>query len=916
MYNEFQMKEISNLIINEKDSKTVFIFPSEAAALYRRREFLKITGKRAVRNDRFLSWDSFKEQITLHNREDKPVNSVLRRLFAADIVRRNSKDEPFFRRLIPMEYSKNAAAFTDTVYRVLPELQRLVKIIDQGCSSLGALLEADYRKLYDEYRGFLSTNSLFEPSWEFPDIQIFKKHYFIICPELIEDFEEYSDVLKNAGCRFFKGKKTDSGRLRLFENSVIETDAVLNEISTLLHGGMHYSDIAVTCADNQGAEQLLSKARLRGIPLNYRSGKTLGEYPAGRLAELIRACRTSGYSISSMKNLLLYRAFIWKESETAAGLVRFGIENRCLKNTSPGKSGDVWALRLKAAGENRLLGFYNKLKSRIESVCRSRSFNKLAGEMQVFISSFLQTGPELWEAASEQVFQRTREVLSSLRDIEQRIENLTAADPLSLWIELLNEKIYVRQQEEPGIPVYPYRVSALINPEVHFVTGLSRDASTVISAAFGFLTDQQRSEIGADELNMSDDFISSYAVSGVDVRFSCASETKNGVALPPGAFIESGAIDTLKYTPGSMLPIFSDPVIMENLWWESVCRNAGTAAASAGFPPLTAVSKEGFSYAAVTFMNSSGFDASTEPFPADYTESRLLKAMNDENGYLRVSASALNRWSECPFNQLLAGVLAVSEDEYILKTEDPMTAGTIMHEILFGFFSRLREEHRAFRAAGRLEEYRAGITEAAGTVFSRWKNGGNYFFGPAWEALRRRALEDLLRFPEAEAKLYDGLSPAGLELWLDFVMEDEKIRVGGFIDRISNGEEGAVIIDYKKTWSKQTRAKFISFDENGTLLPPVIGYQLPLYIMLSEAAGMRVAGSSYYSISGAEHFPVSGAAGVLSDDDVGILCELTLESIRKMAGAVRSGDFRAPVRCDGCGLRAVCRKRFNLRWEN
>jgi CRISPR/Cas system-associated exonuclease Cas4 (RecB family) len=177
-------------------------------------------------------------------------------------------------------------------------------------------------------------------------------------------------------------------------------------------------------------------------------------------------------------------------------------------------------------------------------------------------------------------------------------------------------------------------------------------------------------------------------------------------------------------------------------------------------------------------------------------------------------------------------------------------------------------------------------------------------------------LEDLQQVPEAEAAMYDGLAPLGLELWLDFILEDESIRVGGFIDRISGDKEAAVIVDYKKSWSKQSRAKFINSSEDGKLLPPLIGYQLPLYIMLTEASGMRVAGSSYYGISEAQHFPVSGIGGVLSEDDVGMLCELTLERIREMAEASRGGNFKAPERCEGCSLRAVCRKRFNVRWKS
>ena len=200
------MKEFINLIISEKNSSSVFVFPSEAAAVHWRKEFLEITGKKAVRNDRFISWDSFKEQITLHDREERPLNSILRRLFAADMIRKNSGDSPVFLRLIPVEFAGLASAFIDNVYRVLPELKRLIDIINAGKSGFEPLLEADYRLLYAEYRLFMTTNGLFEPSWEFPDLQKLNRKYHIICPELIEDFDEYSQLLSCSGCSFLSLK--------------------------------------------------------------------------------------------------------------------------------------------------------------------------------------------------------------------------------------------------------------------------------------------------------------------------------------------------------------------------------------------------------------------------------------------------------------------------------------------------------------------------------------------------------------------------------------------------------------------------------------------------------------------------------------------------------------------------------------
>ena len=148
------MKTVSDLIIAEKDTASVFVFPSEAAASNWRKDYLRLTGVKAVRNSRFLSWDRFKESITLHNRTDKPVNSVIRRMFSSDLAEKNSRSQ-FFTKLIPQEYSKLSASFTDSLMRIIPELHRFINMLDVDTVSVGAELSADYRKLYHEYTRFM-----------------------------------------------------------------------------------------------------------------------------------------------------------------------------------------------------------------------------------------------------------------------------------------------------------------------------------------------------------------------------------------------------------------------------------------------------------------------------------------------------------------------------------------------------------------------------------------------------------------------------------------------------------------------------------------------------------------------------------------------------------------------------------------
>lgn len=916
------MKDLSELLNVEKENGSVFVFPSETAAVHWRKKFLDITGKKAVRNDRFLSWDKFKEEITLHNRTEKPVNSVIRKLFAVDLVRRNCGDSPIFRKLIPQQYRENSAAFADLVCRVLPELEKLVKSLEASAGTEDTELQQDYRRIYEEYLGFMQANGLFEPSWEQPELSFPDKRYFIIYPELVEDFPEYKLLLEDAGCCFFQKRQSFSGLFRQFDNSVIEVDTVLSEISDLFDAGVSNSMIAVTAADDETADILRQKAVLCGIPLNYRSGRPLADYPAGRLPELIRNCRTSMYSIDAMKGLLLFKAFNWKDPGAASALVRFGIEHRCLKNTSAAPSGDEWAKRLSRGRQYNLLDFYTNLKKRIEAIARCSTFADLSREIQVFVTSFLETDAALWDPESEQVFQRTREVLSALKTTEQTLEGVKADDPLSLWIQLLKEKIYVRQNAEAGVSVYPYRVSALINPEVHFVIGMSHDSTNIVSKPFSFLSDKLRKTMGVDDLVMTEDFIALYSESGRDVRFSGAAETRGGTALPPGLFIQKELVSRIQYRDeqGGLRKL---PVVSEDLWWQALCRagagavdtaSAGGAASAAGAaPPIGKMQLGGLEYAAATFMRPKEFNAEKTAFPGSLERKLLERRTAEEDGRLKISATALNLWTECRFKFLISWILGIAEDEYILKPEDPLTAGNVLHEILFNFFKRLCDEKKSFTRADH-PRYSRMIHDSVEEVFSKWTEGGNIFFGPAWSAFKRRGLAQLLELPGAESALYDGYKPEMLESWLTHDFPGIGVKAVGMVDRISSGPDGAVIIDYKKSWKKKTKGRFIAFDSEGGLQPPAQGYQLPFYVILAREAGLKVTGTSYYGIAEARHFPVSGIGGVLSEEEVELLCDSTLAAVGKMAESVRSGDYMPARRCGGCSYRAVCRMRFNVNW--
>ena len=121
-------------------------------------------------------------------------------------------------------------------------------------------------------------------------------------------------------------------------------------------------------------------------------------------------------------------------------------------------------------------------------------------------------------------------------------------------------------------------------------------------------------------------------------------------------------------------------------------------------PLWTEIQVRGFSRAAEGFL----FDHSRALTANRLENGEILQEITDslssDDGMFRISASALNLWSACPFSYLLQYALKITEDEYVLQPEDPMVSGSIMHEILCNFFNRLIDSGERFDG-NRLDEY-------------------------------------------------------------------------------------------------------------------------------------------------------------------------------------------------------------------
>ncbi len=238
---------------------TVFVFPSEIIADHWRRKILRLSGRGAIRGDTFLSWDRFKESVFRLHREETPVNSVMRTLFAASFLERNrlAAEEGTrtpLRYLIPPEHAQHGAGFVRFVTAMLPRLGTFRNHLRDRGTELEPEIPADIsneirasvsengqldlqidtpsegetrwepfirdiRGLHFEYEEFLRDTGLFEPTDEVPALGGLDRRYLIFFPQVIEDFPEFAPLLtRSPDISCFGNLSSNSHSNRLYDD--------------------------------------------------------------------------------------------------------------------------------------------------------------------------------------------------------------------------------------------------------------------------------------------------------------------------------------------------------------------------------------------------------------------------------------------------------------------------------------------------------------------------------------------------------------------------------------------------------------------------------------------------------------------------------------------------------------------------
>ena len=275
---------------------------------------------------------------------------------------------------------------------------------------------------------------------------------------------------------------------------------------------------------------------------------------------------------------------------------------------------------------------------------------------------------------------------------------------------------------------------------------------------------------------------------------------------------------------------------------------------------------------------------------------------------LVISATSLEDFTFCPFFYFQKHVLGLDpwEEPERAMSIDPFDLGSLYHEILEEFFTKMRDAGRLPLDPKKAKDYQAQLRDTADQRLDRFEREGITGYPSAWAIKREMIREELATFLDRE------LRTAGTD-WLPAKFEQQfedvriainkhhALRLRGKIDRIDLSQDGkrARIFDYK-TGKVRTKYKEDSFAGGQAL-------QLPLYILATERllTGVTVAEASYVFLTLRGGYRRIGFA---RETLAGREEELTgiLNTASRMIRDGVFAQYATPDGCRNCDFRPIC----------
>lgn len=902
------------------DRDLVFVFPSQAAADAWAAEAPLLFGRASVERSRFVGWDRLKEERLSTRRAERPADRLSRLVWAAGVVARQA-ERPFLARLAGR--GRPGRAFVPYLAGFCPDLGRITRALEGApAAARSGETARDLLALGADYRAFLAAKGLFEPSWEPPAEAPPGLKALIVAPELVEDFEERAPALARApGVELLPLPPAAAfASARRFPNSFEEFRAAFLEIGELLDSGWEPDEIAVTLPGLEAARPWLERAAAQaGVPIAVRAGRPLSDSPFARVLRSCRAAAASGLAFAELRALLLDRFAAFREAESARALVRYGVERHVVAPwVEGGRRIDPWEESFARCGAPRgLASFHRRLRAALLALSGARDFAALGSAVSAFRAQFLDESG--WPEAERRRVERAMRELASLARAEAELGAAgRLLDPLGLFLDSLSGVGYVPQSRGAAVPVYPFRVSALVPARRHYLLNASEEAARAEYGPPRVLGEELAELLGFRRRDASADFLRAYSLSGSDPRASWAEEAVGGFAVPHPALARLGAEAPDGAARAEAPP--ACPLAAEAAAWrgegalpdlllpfQAAAAAAGLAAA--GTPPRRyPARREG---RATPPSPGTGPEAATPPSGAASPAAReaALARMRRPDGLLRISATSIEEYLACPFAWLLSRGLGLREEASGPDFFDARLEGSLAHAALDLLIERMGALGPLSLA--RLAEYEPLAAPAAAEALESFAGREGPFLEPMGGAYLPLLVDRLRRLAAETARR--GGEAGELELALELPEPGRGRALEGRLDRLHRRGEAWAVVDYKKRGLP--KAADLRPDAEGELGD----YQMAAYVLLAEAAGRPVGSAGFWSVEEAEALDAIGDSAPPREEYSPAL-EAFRRAYDRAAEGLLSGDFGPAPGKDSCGRgpggcpwSPVCRERYAAR---
>jgi len=750
------MNSVETILLENIDKpNSLFIFPTDVAAsrwadhllrlkTYARRDNANANANASsdaavsgtVAMEKFIAWDTFKQNSVRSKVKDrKSVPSVMRKMFMAALIRENAEicageKEPIFTSLIQPEWARQADSYTGWLSGILPQLGiwfrqatglALAQIDEDSGRKAGGDFSGDDRDMYNlalRYKRFLEKHGLFEPAWETPPFEDTGKECFIFFPESLTDFSEYRELL--AASPHVKTIHADSETkdcdVFYYTNARSEiTEAALYIIALHENQKTPWDAISVSIPDtgNYGP-YVFREFDNRNIPYVRQSGKPLSSYPAGQFFAALSGCSSENFSFASLTALLLNQHLPWKEDDKIQALIKFGIDNNCIRSwaeEAPVQKEDLTTEDTEVHGEKKLeinvwedafencadgfawlYGFFKKLKLMINAARYAASFAEIRKHYFEFRASFFDMEKCLEE--TDLVLSRCITELNYLVEIEGSYPEARVPDPYTFFTDYLEDTSYLAQQTSSGVAILPYRTAAPAPFDCHIVLGANQDSLSAVFSFLSFLPRNKREKLGISDNDASQVFITLHRFnSRLPAAFFCSEQTFTNYAIPHSA-LKTELKPRLRYSDDPDLghKFAADLYRDESKLYASLNSPAGGQAEPAS--KIHANQKQGFNewrQRRKSPVNSG--DNGDNPF-LEHIRNRFLYKGDDGElaGKYGVSSSSLGVYFKCPLKFIFERVLKIQNVEIETSLMANETAGIVYHKIINLFLEELMKE--------------------------------------------------------------------------------------------------------------------------------------------------------------------------------------------------------------------------------